>query len=268
MKKSDRYTYIKYYFEDRFNDINEKYYKVINDFLSKHNTELASVLNNLYGDNEEKFNLIHDYILKYNFEIEYLYELIKKYDYNFFHTLLWGIYSICNTNYPKAEEYIINMLLKSPYIYKINRFDDYYVIDCILGKIPFKKASTYFGELNKLELKNYVDGNNLTNLCRNNSVKVVSSIKGSTAYTGLCNQTFIGTFYHSIAVHNKNCIDLNYKTVIPFDIYKNITNFKPIIKIEHEKINYIEDEELLLYLALYCQAEDKEIQKKLKLTFQ
>lgn len=266
MKKQDKYNYIKYYFEDRFDQINKKYYKKINDLLSERSTKLADALNNLYGDNEGKFNSIHDYILKNDFEIEYLYKLIKKYGYNFIHTLLWGIHDICNTNYPKTEEYTINKLLKSPYIYKINKFNDYYVIDCILGKIPFKKASTYFEELNNLNLKDYVEENDLTSLCHSNSKHVVSSVKESIAYTGLCQRVFTGTFYHSIAVHGKNCIDLNYKAVFPLDIYMRLTQFETIITVDQKRIDHFSSDDILLDLALKHQAEDKEIQKKLKLT--
>lgn len=266
MNRIEIYKSIKSYYEDRFTEINERYYRLINEKLLAKNSILKDKINLCSTDDECNFNFLHNYILQNKLNIEYLYELIEKYNYNFIHTLLWGISSICNTDYPKTEEYIINLLLRSPYIYSINKYSDYYIIDCILGKVPFKKATTYFGDLNLLNLRDYVIENDLSSLCHKNSLKVVSTIKNSTAYTGLCKQAFTGTFYHSIALHDKNCIDLNYKAVIPFDTYKKVTDFKPIITIDQNKINYIKDEDLLLYLALSLQSEDQEIQKKLNFT--
>lgn len=253
MKKKEVYNMIKYYFEDRFYEINEDYYKKLNYDFIKNLESLQLPLIDFYGNGEEKFNSIHYYVLENDININYLYELMEKYKYNFFHTLMWGIYDICNSTYKKTEEYIIQILLKSPYIYSIKKINDYYIIDCFLGKIQFQKASTYFNNINNKLLSEYIKNYNMSSLCHYNSMIVTQNLDDSMVYTGLADQAFVGTFYHSIAFHNGNCIDLNYKVVMPFQSYQKLANFQIIQMLSNKDLKTIDSDEEMFNKALYKQ---------------
>lgn len=253
MKKSEIYNFIKNHYEDKFYKINENYYQKINQDFTKKIESLGLSLIHFYGGAEERFNSIHNYVLENNIEIKSLYYLLEYYRYNFFHTLIWGIYDICNTTYEKTEEYIIKTLLNSPYIYSISKLNDCYTIDCILGKIQFQKAITYFNNIQNKHLITYTEDNILLSSCHYNSLITCQHLKDSILYTGLCNQAFVGTFYHSIVFYNSICIDLNYKVVMPFNSYKKLANFQIIQMLSDKDLKTIESDKEIMNMALETQ---------------
>ncbi len=190
MENIEKYLKIKHYFEDRFNIVNESAYgKIINRLCIENPRWNEFVTNSYNDDNESIFNLIHNQALDEEKDIPFLYQTIEHYQYNYFLTILWCIYDICNTKYKATEKYLIEKYRKAPYIYNIETNEDAFTIDCILGKIPFEKASNYFYKLNEVKLSKLAEDGILSEYCHDSTFKVCKTLKDSFAHTMLCKQS-------------------------------------------------------------------------------
>lgn len=266
MHSIEQYQKIKYYFEDQFDHLNEYYYKkIIEDFI-KENPNYASYIHSIYGNNEEIFNSLHIKCLDEKEHIDTLYQFIKKYKYQFFHTILRCIYDICNTSYEATEQFLINRYEFSPYIDSISKVNDTYTIKSILGTINFKKADKYLSDIEMNDLSKIAKDGELSEYCHDSTLLVTKSLPGSCACTMLCNQAFTGKYFHSTTLYQGQCIDLNYNCVMPFYQYQRLVKGIIIQKIYHNGIhtcikNCKTNGSELLYLALEKQAKVYKMKK-------
>ncbi len=262
MKKSNLYKAIKFHFEDQYEQINTQIYGKINHDLIQNSPEWRGIWENLYGSEEEKFNSIHPIILKEEYDIFLFYQIIEKYKYHFFHSILWFIKDICGAEYEKTQEYLIAQFCNSPYIDTIEKQGNHFEIHSILGDITFQTADSYLHNIKHDDLVNFIKKENPSGFCHYSTAKVCSSIENSFAYTTLCPHAFKGQFYHSFTVHDGVCIDLNYQCVIPLEEYKQLTQFELLQKTSHHLLpdvieSFSEYEDPLLYHALNEQAKKK-----------
>ena len=260
------YNKIKYYYEDRFDSKNTTIFKKIIEELLEYNKDLNKTTQFLYINYEGIFNTLHMQIWREQKDIGYFYQLLEKYQYHFFHTILWCISDICNAEYEKTEQYWIHLYLYSPFIFQITKENNIYKIDSILGNIEFQKAKDYFQEQNNPYLRNLVISKKLVDYCHESTLVVTKNIKDSFACTTLCRQAFVGYFYHSVVLHRDNCIDINSGSVIPFHQFETLTNAKVLEKIPHNELQekthpFSKYGSELLYNTLHNQLHNIKIKK-------
>lgn len=255
------YNQIQYFYEERFASINKNIYIRIIQELCNYNPNWIAIANSFYGEPEELFNTLHLYSLREKQDISFLYKLLETYHYNFFHTVLLCISDICNVTYEKTEEFLIQQYLQSPFLYDIQKIENYYTIDSILGKISFWKAPSYFESLDKFELAKMASKKELSDYCHAATYEVCKALPESFACTALCKQAFVGEYYHSFTFYQNHCIDLNYNCVIPMNIYLTLIHAEIIQKIAHEELEK-KLQEYRTYDKLLYSAIDAQIRKR------
>lgn len=251
----DIYKEIFYQYEKQYEKINDNFYKKSLQQLSKLNKNYEEKIFSLYGDNEAKFNTMQVEILKEEKNSLLFYSTLKNYRYHIGITILWFISDICDTDYKPTEEYLINLYQKSPYIRKISREKDHFIMDSIIGTFTFQKLPDYIKNLHHTKLEDFYRETCIPGYCHYNTRKATSILTQSSALTALCRAAFRGTYYHSFIKHNENCIDFNFNCVMPYGAYKKlvgatILNQIPHHKLEEELYPLQNDKEPLLYKAL------------------
>lgn len=262
-KQREEYEKIFYQYEKQYIKINNTFYKKSLQKLIQLNEIYKEKLTSLYGDNETKFNTMQVEVLKEEKDSFYFYHILKEYKYHIGITILWFISDICDTDYKATEEYLINLYQKSPYIRKIYREKNYFIIDSVIGTFPFQKLSDYIKDLHHAKLERFYEETCIPGYCHYNTKEAVSILAQSSALTALCRASFRGTYYHSFTKHNENCIDFNFNCVMPYEAYKKLVDATIINEIPHHRI----EEELYLFQdwedPLFYKTIDKQIQKKL-----
>lgn len=260
MEKRDAYNKIIEKYEGKYIKENaELHKKCLQDLIADNRNYIQRILN-LYGDYEARFNTTHIEILKEKKDIFLFYKILEKYKYNVKLAILWFLSDIASSDYEPTEKYFMSLYENSPYIEKIEKKGNSFIIHSIIGKIHFKKIKDYLNELNNQKLEAFYEEECIPGYCHFNTTKAVKITRDSTAITALCKAAFTGTYYHSFTLHNGNCIDFNFACVIPYEEYTKLLDANIINEISHnhlkEELSPFQDlKEPLFYKAIDVQAQ-------------
>lgn len=256
------YSKIKYLYETKYNKANLECFKAILLELQNHSQDVT--INHSIIGYEELFNTLHFEILNQNQNISFFYHLLEKYQYDFSHSILLFISSICNACYINTENYFIHCYKRSPFIKDLKKENDYYRIDFNNKTIVFKKAPFYFQTLQQFSLAQLAQSQILSDCCHDSTYEICKNLEKSQACTALCHQAFHGTYYHSFVLYQNQCIDLNYNCVIPKEMYFSLLHPEIIEIIDSIDLNdKLKDIEFSSGKLLYS-AIDTQIKSRLK----
>lgn len=222
------------------------------------------ILHSFYGDAEEHFNTLHSVLLKEGNknEISFFYQLLKIENYQFFHTLLLCISSLCNATYKKTENYFMEQYLHSPFIEKISKQENIYTIKSILRTIKIQKAPLFFEQLHLPILSRVAKEKKFSDYCHDSACFVCQSLKESNTCTCLCPQAFFGQYYHSFTIYKDYAIDLNYNCVVPKKQYFSLLQAEPLQILSHEEIEILLKPLSSISVNLLYSAMEEQIKKR------
>lgn len=232
------------YFEGQYDQINEQIYsEVIKQFMKETNFQYDNIS---IGDNEQNFNLLYSLLCNGKKDIEIMNNLLTKYHYNFFKTILLLISGIANSKSENHEKVYMERLLNSKLVDEIYVENNVYSVSSIVGKFQFKKAKDFFEKNNSRDIYEKLT-EEYQEYCHYTAYQTMNCIQNSYGYTALCLASFVGTYYHSFTKIDDWVIDINYGVMIPYEQYVKLQGLK-IINV----CNSVNDDDpnKLLFLAV------------------